>query len=305
MTASANKPGSAAATPAARAIPVRAVFAKLLKSRSFIASCIWGVASVALFTGAWEFSWSVGWANPMLLPPPHIFLQDFLEQARFFDKSTRMGHPSAGLIALTAVKTIGASTMRVLAGLAAGFVASLSVGMAIRYLPLFGKLILPTVNLLAPISPLAWLPIAILIFGIGNAPAIFMVFIALFFIMTLATLGLIDSVPTTYIQVARIMGANRRQIFFNVILPAILPGLFVVLRLNLFAAWMIVLIAEAVGVRSGLGLVVMLARNTFNAQLALFTMTMIGLVGFALDIALRQFQWRVLYWVPQGQGVKT
>ena len=137
--------------------------------------------------------------------------------------------------------------------------------------------------MLAPISPVAWLPVAMLIFGIGNAPAIFLVFIALFFIMTLATLSLIDNLPVAYIQVARIMGANRRQIFFQVILPAILPGLFVVLRLNLFAAWMIVLIAESVGVGGGLGLVVIVARNTFDAQLAFFTMFVIGVVGFALE----------------------
>ena len=69
------------------------------------------------------------------------------------------------------------------------------------------------------------------------------------------------------------------------ILPAILPGLFVTLRLNLFAAWMVVLIAEAVGVGSGLGQVVMMARNTFNASLVFFTMTLIGLAGFAFDQA--------------------
>ena len=116
--------------------------------------------------------------------------------------------------------------------------------------------------------------------------------------MTLATLRLIDEVPEAYVNVARIMGASRRQIFLRVVLPAILPGLFMVLRLNLFAAWMMLLIAEAVGVGSGLGLVVMIARNTFNARLAFFTMVAIGVVGSALDVALRQVQARVLYWVP-------
>ena len=262
------------------------------------ASVAWWIASVALFVAIWEFCWYMRWANPMLMPPPHIFLQDILLVGKLFDKSTRLGNPSAGLIALTIAKTVGASTLRVVIGLAVALVISLAVGMAIRYSPLFGRLILPVINLLAPISPIACLPVAMLIFGLGNAPAIFLVYIALFFIMTLATLNLIDTLPPSYVQVARIMGASRLQIFVQVILPAILPGLFVVLRLNLFAAWMIVLIAESVGVGGGLGLVVIISRNTFDAQLAFFTMFIIGVVGFLLDVALREIQRRVLNWQP-------
>ena len=262
------------------------------------ARAAWWIASVALFVSIWEFCWYMRWANPMLLPPPHIFLQDILLVGKLFDKSTRLGNPTAGEIAFTIAKTIGASTLRVLCGLAVALVVSLAVGMAIRYSMLFGRLILPVINLLAPVSPIAWLPVAMMIFGLGNAPAIFLVYIALFFIMTLATLSLIDTLPPSYVQVARIMGASRLQIFIQVILPAILPGLFVVLRLNLFAAWMIVLIAESVGVGGGLGLVVIISRNTFDAQLAFFTMFIIGGVGFVLDAALREIQRRALYWQP-------
>ncbi len=263
-----------------------------------VTAAAWWIASVALFVAIWEFCWYMRWANPMLMPPPHIFLQDILLVGKLFDKSTRLGNPSAGLIALTIAKTIGASTLRVVCGLAVALVVSLVVGMAIRYSPLFGRLILPVINLLAPVSPIAWLPVAMLVFGLGNAPAIFLVYIALFFIMTLATLNLIDTLPPSYVQIARIMGASRLQIFVQVILPAILPGLFVVLRLNLFAAWMIVLIAESVGVGGGLGLVVIISRNTFDAQLAFFTMFIIGMVGFLLDVALREIQRRALFWQP-------
>ena len=262
------------------------------------ARAAWWIASVALFVSIWEFCWYMRWANPMLLPPPHIFLQDILLVGKLFDKSTRLGNPTPGVIAFTIAKTVGASTLRVLCGLAVALVVSLAVGMAIRYSMLLGRLILPVINLLAPVSPIAWLPVAMTIFGLGNAPAIFLVYIALFFIMTLATLSLIDTLAPSYVQVARIMGASRLQIFIQVILPAILPGLFVVLRLNLFAAWMIVLIAESVGVGGGLGLVVIISRNTFDAQLAFFTMFIIGGVGFVLDAALRGIQRRALYWQP-------
>jgi NitT/TauT family transport system permease protein len=98
------------------------------------------------------------------------------------------------------------------------------------------------------------------------------------------------------------MGATKRQIYTRIVIPAILPGLLVVLRMNLFGAWMVVLVAEATGVGFGLGQVVMLARNTFNPSLVFFTITIIGLLGFGFDILFRIVQRRVLYWVPQDAG---
>lgn len=266
----------------------------------------WGLLSVGLFAGIWELLWYLGVADQRLLPPPHIFLSDFAGQAKNFNTARRWEigvDPNSGPTPLGAVIiTMASSTMRVLVGLAIAATASLCTGVLIRYHGLFGKLVLPTVTLLAPVSPVAWLPVAIFLFGIGNAPAIFMVFIALFFTMTLATITQIDSVNRNYINVARTMGASKRQIYTRVILPAILPGLLVVLRLNLFAAWMVVLVAEATGVGYGLGQIISLARNTFNPGLVYFTIVIIGLLGFICDFALRLLQRRVLFWLPNGRG---
>jgi NitT/TauT family transport system permease protein len=192
--------------------------------------------------------------------------------------------------------------LRVLAGLVLGFVASLITGVLISQFRVVRGLVLPTVTLLAPISPIAWLPVSIFLFGIGNAPAVFMVFIGVYFIMTLATISLINDVPATYVNVARTMGATKGQTLRQVILPSILPGILQSLRMNLFAAWMVVLLAEAVGVGTGLGQVVMLARNTFNASLVFFAMTVIGLSGYLLDVLFRQVQNRLLWWQPMTNG---
>lgn len=263
-----------------------------------LAPALWSLASLAIFVGLWELAWWRGWANPLLLPPPHIFLANLPDQFRFFDPNgQRAGALSQGGSFWSVLGVIGWTSLRVTAGLGLGFIMSLGIGLAIRYFRIFGNLMLPMVTMLAPISPVAWIPVAVFLFGIGNPPAIFLVFIAIFFVMTLATLSLIDSVPKNYIQLAKIMGCSKRQIYRHVILPAILPDLFVTLRMNLFAAWMVVLIAEAVGVGSGLGQVTMLARNTFNASLVFFTMTLIGITGFAFDQALRYVQRKVLWWV--------
>jgi NitT/TauT family transport system permease protein len=264
----------------------------------------WACLSVGLFVGVWELCWFQGWADPLLLPPPHLFLANLADQFRFFDPNgERVGALSEGGSLLSVLGVIAWTSLRVLAGLSLGFVLSLAVGVGVRYFALFGRLTLPTITLLAPISPVAWLPVAVFIFGIGNPPAVFLVFISVFFIMTLSTLSQIDAVPASYLHVARIMGASRRQIYRHVVLPSILPGLFFTLRVNLFAAWMVVLIAEAVGVGSGLGQIVMMARNTFNASLVFFTMTLIGLAGFAFDQTLRWVQRKVLWWVgPPSMG---
>lgn len=258
----------------------------------------WTVASVSLFAGLWEMAWALGLLDPLLMPPPHIFLQNFDEQARNFDTANIGVETQAP--ALAVLTTVLATSLRVLVGLALAFGASLVVGTLVSYVTVARRLLLPVLTLLAPISPVAWLPIAIFVFGIGNAPAVFMVFIGVFFIMTMATVSQIASVSTTYLDVARTMGASRRQTLFRVVLPAVLPGLFLVLRLNLFAAWIVVLIAEAVGVGSGLGQIVILARNTFNSSLVFFTMTLIGLTGFVFDYSLRQVQKRLLWWIPSG-----
>ena len=264
----------------------------------------WAIVSIGLFAAIWEACWALGWADPRLLPPPHVFLGNIPDQAKFFNTINRWqvgqqadaGPPPALAVFYTAFATIS----RVVSGLVIASVLSVSVGILIRYFLLFERLTLPTITLLAPVSPIAWLPVAIFMFGIGDKPAIFMVVIALLFHMTLSTIAAIDGVNRNFINVARTMGASKRQIYWRVIVPAILPGMLLVLRMNLFAAWMAVLIAESTGVGYGLGQVIMLARNTFNPSLVFFTIFLIGTLGFAFDYVLRLLQNRILYWVPKS-----
>jgi len=263
---------------------------------------LWACLSVGLFAGIWEACWAFGLADPKLLPPPHIFLGDIVDQAKFFNTVSRW-QVGAGQIAppppaLAVIYTVFATTGRVFVGLLIASTLAVSIGVATRYFTLFERLTLPTITLLAPVSPIAWLPVAIFMFGIGNAPAIFMVVVALFFHMVLATISQIDGVSPNLINVARTMGATKRQIYARVIVPAILPGMLAVLRLNLFGAWMVVLIAESTGVGYGMGQVIMLARNTFNPSLVFFTIAVIGVLGFTFDWLLRLAQRRILYWLP-------
>jgi NitT/TauT family transport system permease protein len=294
-----------AAAGASRPAAVTRLFASMA-GLDWLSKVWWTCLSISLFAGLWELCWALGWADPKLLPPPHIFLGNIGEQAKFFNTATRwqVGQAmNAGPTPWESVLiTIAATTMRVFVGLVIASMLGIAIGVLVRYWRLFDRLVLPTVTLLSPVSPIAWLPVAIFLFGIGNAPAIFMVVVALFFHMVLATINQIDGVSPNLINVARTMGASKRQIYGRVIIPAILPGMLAVLRLNLFGAWMVVLVAESTGVGFGLGQVIMLARNTFNPSLVFFTIAVIGVLGFTFDWLLRLAQRRILYWLPDTKG---
>ena len=269
---------------------------------SFLSSVGWAILSIGLFAGLWELAWALGWADPLLLPPPHLFLTNFDRTLSYFSGSNRIGVAETGSRLGGLLATALYTTLRVVAGLALGFAAGVAVGALVHYVRLARNLLMPTILLLTPISPVAWLPVAIFLFGIGNVPAVFLVFITIFFAIVLSTAAQLESVPKAYLNVARIMGATNHQLFWRVVFPSILPSLFMTLRLNLFAAWMVVLIAEAVGVGSGLGQITSVARSTFNAQLTFFTMAVIGVLGFTFDWSLRQIQARLLWWIPASGG---
>jgi NitT/TauT family transport system permease protein len=302
MTDAAPDTRAGGVTSGRTALAARPAFLASEKARTALASVGWGVASISLFAAIWELCSFLGWADRRLLPPPHVFLGDIPDQLQYFNTATRwavgvnQADAPSGLSSL--ITTVFSTMGRVVVGLLIASVLAVTVGVLARYYRLFDRLTMPTVMLLSSVSPIAWLPVAVFLFGIGNGPAVFMVVIALFFHMVIATVAHIDNVPKNLIHVARTMGATKRQVYFRVIIPAILPAMLMVLRLNLFAAWMVVLVAESTGVGHGLGQIIMLARNTFNPSLVFFTIALIGVLGFLTDYALRMVQRRLLYWLP-------
>jgi NitT/TauT family transport system permease protein len=258
----------------------------------------WWCLSLGLFLGLWELIVALGWVNPIILPAPHQFIAEIGNQEQFLAPRIGVQRVGGNFVLLTAVV---ATLKRVSLGLILGFVAALIVGGLASYFRLVGKLTLPVITLLAPIAPIAWIPFAIMAFGIGDGASVFVVFIGIFFLLTLATVNAIENVNQLYINTARVLGANRRQVMFRVILPAILPDLFFIMRINFFAAWMAVLAAEMVGVNTGLGAIVMVGRQMFNPKLMFLGMGVIGVVGYLLDLGLRQIQQRVLWWKGSAQ----
>ena len=158
--------------------------------------------------------------------------------------------------------------------------------------------VLPVIRGLAPIAPIAWIPLGIVLFRIGNPTAVFVVFMGIYFILTISTVAAVKAVDERLIKTARSHGASRVQIWTRVIFPSILPQVFTMLRINFFAAWMAVLAAEMVGLKNGLGMMIILGREMFNTKLILLGMCMVGATGYFVDTLLVQIQRRILWWQP-------
>lgn len=225
----------------------------------------------------------------MLFPPPSSFI------AYAIESDFRVGF---GGDAMTIPGAIVASALRVLAGLAIGFVAAIFTGILISASQTISDMTLPIVRGLAPIAPIAWIPLGIVLFGIGNPTAIFVVFMGVYFILTISTVAAVGAVDQRMIKTARSYGASKTQVWTRVIFPSVLPQVFTMLRINFFAAWMAVLAAEMVGLKNGLGMMIILGREMFNTKLILLGMCMVGATGYLVDVLLMQIQRKILWWQP-------
>ncbi|MCX9012874.1 MAG: ABC transporter permease [Candidatus Methanoperedens sp.] len=141
----------------------------------------------------------------------------------------------------------------------------------------------PLIQLFRPISPIAWIPLAILWFGIGDKPAIFIIFITSFFPMLVASASAVRNIDASIIKAATNFGANDISMLRKVVLPACFPQIVVGLRISLGIAWVIIVAAEMVGMRSGLGFMILDARNFLRIDMVVAGMVIIGIVGLSLD----------------------
>ncbi len=176
-----------------------------------------------------------------------------------------------------------ASLYRVAWGFTGAVVTAVPLGLVIGRSAATRAALLPWINFFRSLSPIAWIPFAIIWFGIGDPPAIFIIFIATFFQIVLATAAAAAGVPRVYYRVAEDLGMAPREILFRVTFPAILPQLITALRVAIGVAWMVVVAAEMIAVRSGLGYLIVDARNGLRMDLVVCGMITIGAIGIGLD----------------------
>lgn len=189
------------------------------------------------------------------------------------------------------VKYVVASLYRVTWGYLLAVLTAVPFGLFLGWYRRGELALNPLIQLLRPISPLAWIPLSILWFGVGDGAAIFLIFLASFLPLTVSAMNAVRNVPPTLLRAGRNFGLSDRELLRNVILPATLPQLIVALRITLGIAWLVVVAAEMLAVNSGLGFLIIDARNAGNRyDLVVAGMVMIGLIGLVLDLGMRQME---------------
>ncbi|HLJ87444.1 MAG TPA: ABC transporter permease [Candidatus Angelobacter sp.] len=186
---------------------------------------------------------------------------------------------------------IVASLFRVTWGYVMAALLAIPLGLAIGWYQRAGMALNPLIQILRPISPLAWIPISILWFGVGDMAAIFLIFLASLLPLTVTAMNAVNGIPQVYINAGRNFGLSQAQLVYRVLFPAVAPQLIIGLRITLGIAWLVVVAAEMIAVNSGLGFLIVDARNAGNRyDLVVAGMAMIGVIGLMLDISMRSLE---------------
>jgi len=215
-----------------------------------------------------------------LLPPPSMV---FEQAAKLVGNGVLFVH-------------IFKSIQRVIIAFIAASVLAIPIGIAIGWWKRIEMMIDPMMEVLRPIPPLAWIPLGILWFGIGDTQNIFIIFLGCFFPILVNTISGVKGVEKNLIWGAMTLGANQKQIFWEIVLPGSLPFLLTGLRVGLGVGWMCLVAAELVASTMGLGFMIQDARYLLLTERVILGMLVIGLLGFGMDRVMRYLQRRLLPW---------
>jgi len=253
---------------------------------------------------------NVSWRSitPILFPAILISLWAYLTESGWIAAYLI---PSPSTVINTTLEVIGDGTLfhdawisvsRMLQGFFLAIVVGLGFGILMGLFVRVDSFFAGVFNLVRVIPPLAWIPIIILWFGIGETSKIIIIFKGAFFPILLNTIQGIERVPKGYLEVSKLMDVSKKRILLNVVIPAALPSILVGIRLGLGSAWMSVVAAELIASNSGLGYLITQGRELSQPDVMVLGMVMIGVIGVLMDYIIKLIQSRVLSWQP---GIKS
>ncbi len=191
----------------------------------------------------------------------------------------------------TLLDHIAASLFRVGSGYLMAAALAIPLGIFMGWFPGLFAALNPLTQILRPISPIAWIPLAIIWFGVGNMAPIFLIFLSSFFPIVLETTAGVHTIERQYIRAAQNFGVGGAALFRQVVVPAALPHIIVGMRISLGVAWLVVVAAEMIALKSGLGYLIIDSRNAGNRyDLVVAGMVIIGVIGLLLDNAMRRLE---------------
>lgn len=240
--------------------------------KPFIVRVTLPVITGLVFVSLWQLA--AGRYTPEQLPAPTDVLKAIRELS---DNGVLWGH-------------IGISLVRFASAYLLAVVIAIPLGLFLGRFIRCHAAIDPLIQVLRPISPIAWFPLAVLWFGIGNAPAIFIIFLAAFYPVLLTTISAVRAVPAVYLKVATNFGAGAWMTFLRVIVPAAFPGIMVGLHIAVGTAWIHLVAGEMLGAQSGLGFMIVDARNFLRTDQILAGMLLVGILGLVIYRGMKAFE---------------
>ena len=236
-------------------------------------SVAWPLLTAGVLLLVWNYS--VRWSGTTVFPSP---LSVERGAAELVERGVLWGY-------------IADSLRRVAIGYLAAVGLGIPGGLILGWYPAAARVVNPVIQMVRPISPIAWIPVAIVLFGVGDVSAVFLIFLAAFFPIIVSATNGVRNVPSMYRRAGRNFGLAPATLLAKVVLPAALPQMIVGLRIALGIAWLVVVAAEMVAANSGLGYLVIDARNSGKRyDLVVAAMLMIGLIGLALDFGFRRLE---------------
>lgn len=223
--------------------------------------------SLVILLVVWQMIASIGGWNEALFPSPWGTLVGLGEL----------------VVSGVLLADIGASLGRFALGYISAVVLAMALGLVLGWYKGIWNYLNPVAQVLRPVSPVAWLPFIVLFFGIGEMPALVIIFIAAFFPVLLATVAAVQGMEEVYLKVARNFGIGQPQILTKIVFPAVFPRIATGLHLALGTAWVFLVAGEMAGAQSGLGFLIIDARNNLRADWLMAAILTIGVLGLALD----------------------
>lgn len=246
--------------------------------------------SVAVLLLLWWGVTALGLIAPLFLPPPQQVLHKLLVIAG-----------PQGFMDATLWQHLGASLTRMLVALFFAALIGIPVGIAMGLSPAVRGLLDPLIELYRPVPPLAYLPLMVIWFGIGETSKILLIYLAIFAPVTLSTLAGVKNTQQVRIRAAQALGATRGQLLRFVILPGALPEILTGLRIGLGVGWSTLVAAELIAATRGLGFMVQSAGEFLATDMVLAGIAVIALIAFSLELGLRALQRRLTPWNGEQQ----
>ena len=233
-----------------------------------------------LIIAVWQAASETGALNPIILPSPLTILDTFIMLIK------------RGMLQ----KNLLISTQRVLSGYAVSAISAVILGIMIGLSSHFKRMTDLIIQILKPIPPISWIPLVILWFGIGEEGKIFLIFIGSFFTILVNVVDGIRRIDVKLIELSNAMVIPKLKYVFQVVIPYAAPNIFTGLRVGLGQSWMCVVAAELVASSTGLGYMIMYARQFGQTDVVIVGMLMIGIIGKVMDSILMAVEKRVIRW---------